>query len=114
MQNLAAWVTQSGGGLMLTGGRDSLRLRRILQEPAGPAAAGLDGAAARAPQAVAGDRRGPGPQRQHGLPTPDGRAKIELADLATAEVRQHARADGPVRLHRRGRRAARDRARSPT
>ncbi len=79
--------THSGGGLMLTGGRDSLRLRRILQEPAGARSCpsrwscGASIASCRLAIVVALDRSG-----SMAMPCADGRPKIELADLATAEV----------------------------
>ena len=47
MQNLAAWVTQSGGGLMLTGGKDSYGPGGYYKSPLDAGHAGLDGAAAR-------------------------------------------------------------------
>ena len=70
--------------------------------------------AAGAPQAVAGDRRGPGPQRQHGLPASDGRPKIELADLATAEVVNMLGPTDQFGCIAVERRPARHRAASPT
>ena len=106
----SAWVTQSGGGLMLTGGRDSYGSGGYFKSPLDPllpVSMELRREHRKLSLAivVALDRSG-----SMAMPTPDGRPKIELADLATAEVAQHARADGPVRLHRRRHRPARDRA----
>ena len=86
MQNLAAWVTQSGGGLMLTGGTDSYGPGGYYKsplEPILPVSMELRREHRKLQLAivVALDRSG-----SMAIPTPDGRAKIELADLATAEV----------------------------
>jgi Mg-chelatase subunit ChlD len=86
MQNLAAWVTQSGGGLMLTGGRDSYGSGGYFKSPLDhvlPVSMELRREHRKLSLAivVALDRSG-----SMAIPTPDGRPKIELADLATAEV----------------------------
>ena len=87
MQNLAAWVSQAGGGLMLTGGRDGYGAGRILQEPAGPAccpsrwSCGGSTASCRWRSSWPWTAAAAWP-----CPASDGRPKIELADLATAEV----------------------------
>ena len=86
MQNLAAWVTQSGGGLMLTGGHDSYGPGGYYKSPLEsilPVSMELRREHRKLQLAivVALDRSG-----SMAIPTPDGRAKIELADLATAEV----------------------------
>lgn len=85
MQNLAAWVTQ-GGGLMLTGGRDSYGpggYYRSPLEPILPVSMELRREHRKFSLAivVALDRSG-----SMAMPVPGGRTKIELADLATAEV----------------------------
>jgi uncharacterized membrane protein len=86
MQNLSAWVTQSGGGLMLTGGRDSFGSGGYFKSPLDsvlPVSMELRREHRKLSLAivVALDRSG-----SMAIPTPDGRLKIELADLATAEV----------------------------
>ena len=86
MQNLSAWVTQSGGGLMLTGGRDGFGSGGYFKSPLDavlPVSMELRREHRKLSLAivVALDRSGSMAMR-----TPDGRAKIELADLATAEV----------------------------
>ena len=102
MENLATWVTHSGGGLMITvagtpygpGGYYKSPL-----EPIMPVSMELRREHRKLSLAivVALDRSGsmamPGRRR--------GRAKIELADLATAEVIEMLGTEGPVRLHRR-------------
>ena len=86
MQNLAAWVAQSGGGLMLTGGRDSYGPGGYYKsplEPILPVSMELRREHRKLSLAivVALDRSG-----SMAMPVPGGRPKIELADLATAEV----------------------------
>jgi uncharacterized membrane protein len=86
MQNLAAWVAQSGGGLMLTGGRDSYGPGGYYKsplEPILPVSMELRREHRKMSLAivVALDRSG-----SMAIRVPGGRAKIELADLATAEV----------------------------
>jgi Mg-chelatase subunit ChlD len=86
MQNLAAWVAQSGGGLMLTGGRDSFGSGGYFKSPLDPilpVSMELRREHRKLSLAivVALDRSG-----SMALPVPGGRAKIDLADLATAEV----------------------------
>ena len=94
---------------MLTGGRDSYGPGGYYKsplEPILPASMELRREHRKLSLAivVALDRSG-----SMACPVPDGRAKIELADLATAEVLNMLGPDGPVRLHRRGCRAARNR-----
>ncbi len=86
MENLAAWVAQSGGGLMLTGGRDSYGPGGYYKsplEPILPVSMELRREHRKLSLAivVALDRSG-----SMACTVPDGRQKIELADLATAEV----------------------------
>jgi Mg-chelatase subunit ChlD len=86
MQNLMAWVMQSGGGLMLTGGRDSYGSGGYFKSPLDPllpVSTELRREHRKLSLAivVALDRSG-----SMAMPTPDGRPKIQLAGLATAEV----------------------------
>ncbi|MGA2619946.1 MAG: VWA domain-containing protein [Thermoguttaceae bacterium] len=86
MQNLAAWVEHSGGGLMLTGGRDSFGSGGYFKsplEPLLPVSMELRREHRKLSLAivVALDRSG-----SMAIPCADGRPKIDLADLATAEV----------------------------
>jgi Mg-chelatase subunit ChlD len=86
MKNLAAWVSQSGGGLMLTGGKDSYGPGGYYKsplEPVMPVSMELKREHRKLSLAivVALDRSG-----SMAIPVPGGRAKIELADLATTEV----------------------------
>ena len=85
MQNLAAWVAQ-GGGLLLTGGKDSYGpggYYRSPLEPVLPVSMELRREHRKFSLAivVALDRSG-----SMALPVPGGRAKMDLANLATAEV----------------------------
>jgi Mg-chelatase subunit ChlD len=86
MQNLAAWVAQSGGGLMLTGGRDSYGSGGYFKSPLDPVlpvSMELRREHRKLSLAivVSLDRSG-----SMAIPVPGGRAKMDLADLATAEV----------------------------
>ncbi len=86
MENLAAWVAQSGGGLMITGGKDSYGPGGYYKsplEPVMPVSMELRREHRKLSVAivVALDRSG-----SMAMPGPDGRPKIQLADLATAEV----------------------------
>ena len=86
MQNLAAWVSQSGGGLMLTGGEDSYGPGGYYKsplEPIMPVSMELRREHRKLSLAivVALDRSG-----SMAMPVPGGRSKMDLADLATAEV----------------------------
>jgi Mg-chelatase subunit ChlD len=86
MQNLAAWVTQSGGGLMLTGGRDSFGSGGYFKSPLAPVlpvSMELRREHRKLSLAIVVvlDRSG-----SMAIPSADGRPKIDLADLATAEV----------------------------
>ena len=86
MQNLAAWLTQAGGGLMLTGGRGSYGCGGYYKSPLDPllpVSMELRREHRKLSLAivVALDRSG-----SMACPASDGRPKIELADLATAEV----------------------------
>ena len=86
MTNLAAWVSQSGGGLMLTGGKDSYGPGGYYKSPLAPimpVSMELRREHRKLSLAivVALDRSG-----SMACPVPGGRAKIDLADLATAEV----------------------------
>ena len=86
MRNLAAWITQAGGGLMLTGGRDGYGSGGYYKSPLDPllpVSMELRREHRKLSLAivVALDRSG-----SMACPASDGRPKIELADLATAEV----------------------------
>jgi Mg-chelatase subunit ChlD len=86
MENLAAWVSQSGGGLMLTGGKNSYGPGGYFKsplEPVMPVSMELRREHRKLSLAIVVvlDRSG-----SMAIPVPDGRAKIDLADLATAEV----------------------------
>ena len=86
MENLAAWVTQSGGGLMITGGKDSYGPGGYYKsplEPIMPVSMEMRREHRKLSVAivVALDRSG-----SMAMPADGGRAKIDLADLATAEV----------------------------
>lgn len=86
MENIAAWVSKSGGGLMLTGGRDSYGPGGYYKsplEPILPVSMELRREHRKLSLAivVALDRSG-----SMACPVPDGRPKMKLADLATAEV----------------------------
>ena len=86
MQNLASWVSHGGGGLMFTGGRDAYGPGGYYKsplEPIMPVSMELRREHRKLSLAmvVALDRSG-----SMACTVPDGRAKIELADLATAEV----------------------------
>ena len=86
MTNLAAWVSQSGGGVMLTGGKDSYGPGGYYKSPLAPimpVSMELRREHRKLSLAivVALDRSG-----SMACTVPDGRAKIDLADLATAEV----------------------------
>ena len=86
MENLAAWVTRSGGGLMITGGKDSYGQGGYYKsplEPIMPVSMELRRENRKLSVAivVALDRSG-----SMAMPAEGGRAKIDLADLATAEV----------------------------
>jgi uncharacterized membrane protein/Mg-chelatase subunit ChlD len=86
MENLSHWVTQSGGGLLLTGGKDSYGPGGYYKSPLEtilPVSMELRREHRKLSLAivVALDRSG-----SMACTLPDGRAKIELADLATAEV----------------------------
>ncbi len=86
MENLAAWVTRSGGGLMITGGKDSYGQGGYYKsplEPIMPVSMELRREHRKLSVAivVALDRSG-----SMAMPAEGGRAKIDLADLATAEV----------------------------
>lgn len=86
MENLAAWVAQSGGGLMLTGGRDSFGPGGYYKsplEPIMPVSMELRREHRKLSLAivVALDRSG-----SMAITVPGGRTKMDLADLATAEV----------------------------
>ncbi len=86
MENLASWVSKSGGGLMLTGGRDSYGPGGYYKsplEPIMPVSMELRREHRKLSLAivVALDRSG-----SMACPVPDGRPKMQLADLATAEV----------------------------
>jgi len=86
MQNLAAWVTQGGGGLMIAGGRDSYGLGGYCKSPLDPVMP-LSMELRREHRklslaiVVALDRSG-----SMAVPVPGGKVKMDLADLATAEV----------------------------
>lgn len=86
MENLAAWVAKSGGGLLLTGGRDSFGPGGYYKsplEPIIPVSMELRREHRKLSLAmvVALDRSG-----SMAIPVPGGRAKMDLANLATAEV----------------------------
>jgi len=86
MENLSAWVAKSGGGLMLTGGRDGYGSGGYFKspiEPILPVSMELRREHRKLSLAIVVvlDRSGSMAMR-----TPDGRAKMDLADLATAEV----------------------------
>ncbi len=86
LQNLAVWVAQSGGGLMFTGGKDSYGPGGYYKsplEPIMPVSMELRREHRKLSLAivVALDRSG-----SMAIPVPDGRAKMDLANLATAEV----------------------------
>jgi Mg-chelatase subunit ChlD len=86
MENLAAWVSKGGGGLMLTGGKDSYGPGGYYKSPLAPimpVSMELRREHRKLSLAivVALDRSG-----SMACPVPGGRAKIDLADLATAEV----------------------------
>ena len=86
MENLAAWVAHSGGGLMMTGGKDSYGPGGYFKsplEPVMPVSMELRREHRKLSVAivVALDRSG-----SMAMLVPGGRPKIELADLATAEV----------------------------
>jgi Mg-chelatase subunit ChlD len=86
MENLAAWVMRSGGGLMITGGRDSYGPGGYYKsplEPIMPVSMEMRREQRKLSVAivVALDRSG-----SMAMPAEGGRAKIDLADLATAEV----------------------------
>jgi Mg-chelatase subunit ChlD len=86
MENLATWVTHSGGGLMITGGRDSYGPGGYYKsplEPIMPVSMEMRREHRKLSVAivVALDRSG-----SMAMPAEGGRAKIDLADLATAEV----------------------------
>ncbi len=86
MENLAAWVMRSGGGLMVTGGKDSYAPGGYYKsplEPIMPVSMEMRREHRKLSVAivVALDRSG-----SMAMPAEGGRAKIDLADLATAEV----------------------------
>ena len=86
MQNLAAWLTQAGGGLMLTGGRGGYGCGGYYKSPLDPllpVSMELRREHRKLSLAIVVvlDRSG-----SMACPASDGRPKIELADLATAEV----------------------------
>jgi len=86
METLAAWVTQTGGGLMMTGGRDSYGPGGYFKSPLEeilPVSMELRREHRKLSLAVvvALDRSG-----SMAIRVPDGRSKMDLADLATAEV----------------------------
>jgi hypothetical protein len=86
MENLSAWISQSGGGLMLTGGKDAYGPGGYYKSPLAPVmpvSMELRREHRKLSLAivVALDRSG-----SMACPVPDGRAKMDLADLATAEV----------------------------
>lgn len=86
MQNIAVWVAQSGGGLMLTGGKDSYGPGGYYKsplEPILPVSMELRREHRKMSLAivVALDRSG-----SMAMTVPGGRMKMDLADLATAEV----------------------------
>ena len=86
LENLAAWVSQSGGGLMITGGKDSYGpggYYKSSLEPIMPVSMELRREHRKLSLAivVALDRSG-----SMAMTVPDGRMKIDLANLATAEV----------------------------
>jgi uncharacterized membrane protein len=86
LENLAAWVAHGGGGVMLTGGRDSFGCGGYFKsplEPLLPVSMELRREHRKLSLAivVALDRSG-----SMAIPCADGRPKIDLADLATAEV----------------------------
>jgi hypothetical protein len=86
LENLAAWVAHSGGGVMLTGGRDSFGSGGYFKsplEPLLPVSLELRREHRKLSLAIVVvlDRSG-----SMAIPCADGRPKIDLADLATAEV----------------------------
>ncbi|MFO7903081.1 MAG: VWA domain-containing protein, partial [Pirellulaceae bacterium] len=86
MENLAAWVSQSGGGLMFTGGKDSYGPGGYFKSPLDPimpVSMELRREHRKLSLAVvvALDRSG-----SMAMTVPGGRAKMDLANLATAEV----------------------------
>ncbi|MEN6458269.1 MAG: VWA domain-containing protein [Thermoguttaceae bacterium] len=86
MDNLAAWVAKGGGGLILTGGRDSFGpggYYKSSLDPVIPVSMELRREHRKLALAivVALDRSG-----SMAMTVPGGRAKMDLANLATAEV----------------------------
>lgn len=86
MENLSAWVLRSGGGLMLTGGKDSYGPGGYYKSPLAPVmpvSMELRREHRKLSLAivVALDRSG-----SMACTVPGGRSKMDLADLATAEV----------------------------
>jgi uncharacterized membrane protein len=86
MQNLGAWVAQVGGGMMLTGGRQSFGAGGYFKSPLDPllpVSMELRREHRKLSLAivVALDRSG-----SMAVSVPGGRTKMDLADLATAEV----------------------------
>jgi hypothetical protein len=86
MQNLSSWVSQSGGGLMLTGGKSSYGPGGYYKSPLEsilPVSMELRREHRKLSLAivVALDRSG-----SMAMTVPGGRTKIDLADLATTEV----------------------------
>ncbi|MDZ7615873.1 MAG: VWA domain-containing protein [Patescibacteria group bacterium] len=86
MENLAAWIAQSGGGLMVTGGKDAYGpggYHKSPLEPIMPISMELRREHRKLSLAivVALDRSG-----SMAMPASGGRTKMDLANLATAEV----------------------------
>lgn len=86
METLSAWIRKAGGGLMMTGGRDAYGTGGYFKSPLEgvlPVSMELRQEHRKLSMAivVALDRSG-----SMAIQVPDGRTKIDLADLATVEV----------------------------